>query len=270
MNEVTEKVDNAARGAAMAAGCTVDIELVSALHNIIPNKAAVDLAWKNMQLVGAPTFDDNDQKAAKALGFEKGLSIKLETPPDEPSKSYGSSDEGDVSWNAPLVSVATANSAIGTAGHSVEDTKQNNMDAAYKAVLQNIRITSCTAVDILTKPEELKKIKDEFAETMKDKEYKPGNKVMLDLINFPEPPGVKTEAPNKLIFKTADTVFDEAKEAVINVYKEKEKIGSITLKDTKDEYTIITTSEFKTGDILTVKYQLKGQPEIVYGYVKKF
>lgn len=270
VDEVTAKVDNAARGAAMAAGCTVDIELVSALHNIIPNKAAVDLAWKNLQLVGAPRFDDNDQKAAKALGFEKGLSTELEAPPAEPSKSYGSSDEGDVSWNAPLVSIATANNAIGTAGHSIEDTKQNNMDAAYKAALQNIKVTACTVVDLLTKPEELKKIKDEFDETMKDKKYNPGDKVMLDFINFPEPPGVKAIAPNKISLKANETIFDEEIDTVINVYIGDKNIGSLTLKDLKDEYTIDTTTEFKAGDILSIKYKNKDKAEVIYGYMKEF
>jgi len=270
VDDVVIKVDNAARGSALAAGCTVDIDLVSALHNKIPIRSAVDLAWKNYQLVGAPDFTAEDQESIKFLGLKENIRTELEAPPENPSQSYGSSDEGDVSWNAPLVSVQAANYAADTAGHSIELDKQANMDIAYKAHMQLIKVTACTAVDLLTKPEELKKIKDDFAETMKGKEYKPGDKVMLDLKYFPEPPGVRAELPNKLSFKTTETIFDEAKDTIVNVYNGDALIGIVTLSDPKEEYSITTKTGFKAEDILTVKYQLKGQPEIVYGYVKKY
>ena len=286
VDEVGTKVDNCARAGALAAGCTVDIELVSALHNKIPNRAGTLLAWENLKLAGAAPFDAKDQEAAKALGFTKGLSTELTAPPEEPSLSHGSSDEGDVSWNAPLLNFSLANYAQGTAGHSLELAKQANMPAAYKGVVQNVKVMAFTALDLLTKPDELKKVKDEFAATMKDRKYDPGSKVMLDLKHFPEPPGVTATAPDTVAFQASETVFDEVAGTVVNVYANQPtgqitgqatsqvtgetKIGSLTLNGREKSYTIKTQVQFKPGDILVIKYQQKGKPEILYGYVKKF
>ena len=73
------------------------------------------------------------------MGFEKGLSKEITPLSDTLERSYGSSDEGDVSWNAPLINFSMANYAIGTDGHSIELTKQANMPAAYKQWLKMLR-----------------------------------------------------------------------------------------------------------------------------------
>jgi hypothetical protein len=271
VNETTAKVDRCAEAAALATGCTYHIELVSALHNKIPNKAGALLAYENLKLIGVPTFTEKDQADAKSLGFPTGLSTELKPAPDKPSQSYGSSDEGDVSWNAPFINFSMANYAQGTAGHSVELAKQANLPAAFKAVVQAVKVMSATAVDLLMKPDELKKIKDEFAETMKTRNYDPGSQVMLGLKYFPEPPGVTAATPDSVTFVPADMATTGwVAGTIVNVYNGTEKIGTATVTGNEKELKVKTTKSFKSGDILTIKYQNKNGPEILYGYVKKF
>lgn len=270
--QVEKRVDDIAKAAAMATGCTAEIEFIDSCANKILNRAGAELAYKNTVLVGPPTFDQKDQTAAKALGYEKGLSTVIEPLPDVPHKSGGSSDEGDVSWHAPLINFSMANYASGTPGHSLDLTKQVNMPAAYKATTQTVKAVACTAVDILTKPEELKKIQDEFAETMKDKEYPLGISKTPNPKEFKNAPGVVTTGSNKLTFTPNDTILlKEEAGTVVNVYLGDEKIGTTTLKDATSKYSITTTKDFKDGDILVIKYQPKDAGnETLLGYISSF
>ena len=267
---LSEKIDNCAKGAALATGTTVDIELASSIHNKLMNRAGVDLAWKNLQIVGPPAFTEEDQEAAKALGFEKGLSTELKPPSEKLGQSYGSSDEGDVSYNAPLINFSMANVAQDTPGHTIEATKQANMPAAYTAATQNVKVMALTAIDIMTNQDDLKKIKDNFVEDMKERKYEPGPEKMLKLKYFPEPPGIYASLPNEITFIEEETFFKEKSGMVINVYSGEKKLGTLSLKGKEKTYMIKTTSRFQKEDILTVKYQNKGQPEVVYGYIKKY
>jgi len=98
---------NCIQAGALAAGCTYEVELVQALHQIHPNEALGRLMFENMQVLGAPAWSDSEQGFAKEL--QKAWGVKELGLPDSPElllapqvfTGGASSDVGDVSLVAP-------------------------------------------------------------------------------------------------------------------------------------------------------------------------
>ena len=103
---------------------------------------------------------------------------------------------------------------------------------------------------------------------MEKRKYNPKSNTMPNLKYFPEPPGVIVRNSNQLTFDPKETIYEEVRDMVVNVYLNDEKIGLIVIEDTTKPYKIITSKEFTNGDIHVIKYQKSNQLEILYGYCK--
>ena len=67
MVEVMERIDKCAKAAAMATETTVEIELITATHDKIPNKALAEVMHKNLDEVGTPKFSVEEQEFVKTM-----------------------------------------------------------------------------------------------------------------------------------------------------------------------------------------------------------
>ena len=181
VEEMYAKVINCAKAAAMATGAELEsIRCYSAVHQRHANKAAAELFQKNIDLVGMPEWTEEEHAYAKALQKELGEEEKgMPTEVGEIRDSSlhfvggGSSDVGDVTLIAPTASIRFPGQVPGAIGHHWSAVAGNYGTTAWKGLNAGAKAIAASAIDMLTKPDELKKLRDEFEAYSADHPYKP-------------------------------------------------------------------------------------------------
>jgi aminobenzoyl-glutamate utilization protein B len=181
VEEMYAKVINCAKAAALATGAELErIRCYSAVHQRHASKAAAELFQKNIDLVGMPEWTKEEHAFAKALQKELGEEEKgMPTEVGEIRDSSlhfvggGSSDVGDVTLIAPTATIRFPGQVPGAIGHHWSVVAGNYGSAAWKGLNAGAKAIAASAIDMLTKPEELKKLRDEFEAYSAEHPYKP-------------------------------------------------------------------------------------------------
>jgi aminobenzoyl-glutamate utilization protein B len=162
------------------------IEFLSGCYNTLPNKALGAIMMRNMKEIGAPRWSQEELKFAEDLlksityqdrrdsilnsfmpkkeeKLEKLLDDTICDPEDENQISAASTDVGDVSWIVPTASLLTATTPPGVQFHSWQTTACSGMSIGHKGMLLAAKTLALTGIDLITKPEELEKVREEFA-----------------------------------------------------------------------------------------------------------
>lgn len=174
-----DKVIAISEAAAKASQTKVQHRITSACWNQLPNKAAAELLYDNMRQIGPPAFTAEAHQLAKdlqkSLGLvEVGMHDKVAelTPPNPVFLGGGSTDVADISWNVPTVSMGAALAPIGGKFHTWSTAACAAAAPGRGAVIAAAKYLAATAVDLITQPERLKALKDEFKERTKGVEWK--------------------------------------------------------------------------------------------------
>jgi aminobenzoyl-glutamate utilization protein B len=168
LNRLIERVKKIAEGAALMTETKVNMQVVSAVSNLLGNTPLEKAMYENLQRLGPPPFDEMDRAFARKIqatlteediesSFRRaGMPMKDVPLCDEivplDSKSapmMGSTDVGDVSWVVPTVQARGATYAIGTPGHSWQLTAQGKLPAAHKGLVHVAKVMAGTAVAAL-------------------------------------------------------------------------------------------------------------------------
>jgi aminobenzoyl-glutamate utilization protein B len=182
LEDMYERVVNCAKAGALAAGVELaSMRVVSAIHQRHANKAAAELFQRNIELVGMPAWTEEEQAFAKALqkelgAKEVGMPSKvdgLEAPRGGQATGGGSSDVGDVTLIAPTATITFPGAAPGAIGHHWSNVACWYGSTAWKGLNAGAKAIAASAIDLLTKPEELAKLRKEFEEYSKLHPYKP-------------------------------------------------------------------------------------------------
>jgi len=181
LEDMYRRVIDCAKAGALAAGVEIaSMRVVSAIHQRHANKAAAELIQKNIELIGMPAWTEDEQAFAKALQKELGAEQKgmpkevdkLEAPSGA-AYGGGSSDVGDVSLIAPTATIGFPGSVPGSIGHHWSAVACFYGSTTWKGLNAGAKAIAASAVDLLTKPEELGKLRKEFEEYSKTHPYKP-------------------------------------------------------------------------------------------------
>jgi aminobenzoyl-glutamate utilization protein B len=134
---------------------------------------------RNIELVGMPQFTDREQEFAKALqkeigAKETGYDFKIEPLKDPPpgENEGSSSDVGEVTMIAPTATVNFPGEVPGAVGHHWSVVTCNFGPTAWKGLNTGAKVIAGTAVDLLTDPALLERIRKEFEEQTKNHPYK--------------------------------------------------------------------------------------------------
>jgi aminobenzoyl-glutamate utilization protein B len=163
-----DKIVECAKAAAQASQTRLAHKFHSATWNSLGNKAGAELINDNMRELGPPVFTEADQALAKtvqrSLGKpEAGLSTTL--VPLTPPLAFGggiSTDTADVSWHVPTVTALAATFPVGLPNHNWAVTATAATNIGHQGLLAAARYLASTAVDLITQPEQLAAITDEF------------------------------------------------------------------------------------------------------------
>ena len=181
VEEMYERVVNCAKAAALATGTElVDIRTIAAVHQRNANKAAAELFQKNIELVGMPEWTEEEHTFAKALQKElgkeeKGMPTHVDTLKDPTLKTFvggGSSDVGDVTLITPTATIRFPGQVPEAIGHHWSCVTATYGSTSWKGLNAGAKAMAASTIDLLTKPEELKKLRDEFEEYAKEHPYK--------------------------------------------------------------------------------------------------
>ena len=197
------------------------------------NQTIAEAQYKNIEAVGVPTWDDNDQTLAKALQKEIGAKVdglktqvrKLEPPPKDP-QGGGSDDVGDISWNVPMTYLNYPANIPGLPGHSWENAIAMATPIAHKGSLAGAKVQAMTALDFLLSPDLVKQAWAYFNNVQtKDIKYQP-------LINPTDQPAIdlNKEKMEKFAPELKKFYYDPAK---YKTYLEQLGIKYPTVRESK-------------------------------------
>ena len=176
-----KRIIDCAKAGALASGTELaEIRCLAALHQSHLNKAAAELLQKNIELVGMPDWTEEDHAFAKELQKklgkeEKGMPSEVDSLKKPSGRFTGgaSSDVGDVTLIAPTATVSFPGQVPGAIGHHWSVVACGRGSLAWKGLNAGAKAMAASAIDLLTKPDELKKLRDEFEAYSKEHPYKP-------------------------------------------------------------------------------------------------
>jgi aminobenzoyl-glutamate utilization protein B len=169
LDGVWERILNAAKGAALGTGTTMDLELTGAVYNVLPNEYLSSVMNTNLERIGGFTYTPEE------IRFARDLQKTLTDPPDvaigsqekvQPMRTgaimSASTDLADVSWNVPTVSMTTATFVPGVPAHSWQATACAGGTIGVKGMMVAAKAMALTTVDLFTDPAHIQKAKAEF------------------------------------------------------------------------------------------------------------
>jgi aminobenzoyl-glutamate utilization protein B len=173
MVEVMERIDKCAKAAALATDTTVDIELITATHDKIPNKVLAEVMHKNLQEVGAPKFTAEEQEFASRMQKEVGVT---KTGLDETimpfdSGSSGVADTSEYSWYVPYAILWITLAPAGVGWHNWIVTSCAGSSIGKKTMNTAAKVLASTALDMVLSPEAVKAARAELDERLSTRNY---------------------------------------------------------------------------------------------------
>jgi aminobenzoyl-glutamate utilization protein B len=171
MNELVHRVNKIAQGAALMTETKMEMRIISAVSNLLPNTPLEQALHGIMEELGPPHFDDTDKNFASqirstltdkdiaavyhSIGMdptERPLADFLVPMDTKRNPQIGSTDVGDVSWVVPTVQVHAPTVAIGTPFHTWQVVAQGKSPAAHKAMVQAAKAMAGLGIKALTDP----------------------------------------------------------------------------------------------------------------------
>ncbi len=192
VEEITERLYDIARGAALMTGTRVEIEHLGGCYELLPNDVLFELTYKNMQEIEPPTYTEEERKFAKELqdtldpkmvaaekikylGDSDNYIVIYEGLVDKGDLGKvsvsGSSDSGDVSWIMPMNLFLTASFPLGVPNHSWQATSAAGSSLGTKGMMYAASIFTGMIYDILNDTSIVEKAKEEFNERTKNNKY---------------------------------------------------------------------------------------------------
>ena len=206
VEEIYQRVNKIAQGAALMTETSVEIQFIKACANVVPNKSLSKAMFDNLKSLKLPEYTPEEIGFANEIAKtvpqsktrEEDLLHRVGTLPpedfrccvqqlkgkslcdivipfyeDNPSAQMTmSSDVGDVSWNVPTAQVVTTCYAMGTPEHSWQLVSQDRTSIGYKGMMLAAKTIAGTAVDALENPALIEKAKKEFHERLEGETYR--------------------------------------------------------------------------------------------------
>jgi aminobenzoyl-glutamate utilization protein B len=153
-----EWLQQIAAAAAQATQTTHKVTLTTGVHEYQLNRPLQEAMKRNLDLVGAPAWGEEEQRFAREMqGFlklpEKGLSAAIEPLAAAPEPvEGGSTDTAEVSYLTPTASLNVATAGLGLPWHSWSTAASHGVPGAAKASVVAAKVLAATGVDLMTDP----------------------------------------------------------------------------------------------------------------------
>ncbi|HEU4996088.1 MAG TPA: amidohydrolase [Gemmatimonadaceae bacterium] len=167
LDGIWDRIVNAAKGAALGTGTTMEMETIAAVYNVLPNDYLAAVQRKNLTFVGGVTYTAEERRFADSIRktlSEPMLPIGSEAQiqPPRTEVSYASTDMGDVSWRVPTVQLGAATWVPGTPAHSWQAVAAGGTSIGAKGMMVAAKTMALTAIDLFSDPTHVRKAREEF------------------------------------------------------------------------------------------------------------
>lgn len=180
LEEMYQKVINCAEAGALASGTEMSYRCYTAVHQRVANKALAEILQKNIDIVGMPEWTEEEQVFAKALQKElgrdeDGMPTEVGTLSDRRRTFVGggSSDVGEVTRIAPTATLRFPGQVPGAISHHWSSVASNYGSTTWKGLNSGAKVMAAAVIDLFTRPDDLKKVRDEFEAFAEKNPYKP-------------------------------------------------------------------------------------------------
>lgn len=139
--DVSERVDNCARGAALMTGTRVEIERVTCNKEMKVNRVMAEAFYEAMQQISVPEYTEDELAFAEKISEAAGLDndgeyfTGLEPLEEKPVRLAIGTDVSDVSHTVPTIMLSAAAMCKGTPLHHWAATAQAGMSIGKKGML---------------------------------------------------------------------------------------------------------------------------------------
>ncbi len=142
----------------------VEARVEADMHEVLPNRTLTELIQKNLELIGAPRFDDREKAFARATQQDlkplPALALAERVEPlaaGQPEQGTHSTDVGDLTWFFPVGQFTAATYSYGAPGHSWQVVACTGMSIGEKGMLVAAKAIAATAVDLYRTPVAIEK-----------------------------------------------------------------------------------------------------------------
>ncbi len=158
LENLWERVEAAAAGAALGTGTQVEHEVMHGNFSLLPNDVLTRQIDANLQDLGGVIYDEQEQAFATKLRAnirEPDLELGSERVVQPRTDEFwmASTDVGDVSWNVPTAGVRIATWVPGTAPHSWQAVAAGGMSIGSKGMMLAAKVLAATAIDLFLDPD---------------------------------------------------------------------------------------------------------------------
>ena len=176
LNVVYERVKKMAAAGAMMAEVEYEIQLISGIYEILPNRRGAAAIQENFKILGPIEYTKEEMAYAKEIqkatgkpevGMDGAIYPLKETMPAQ----GGSTDVGDVSQIVPVVRLSTPAAPKDAPWHSWAVVACTGMSIGHKGMIQAAKALGMTMVDLFEDPKLVKEIKVEFNERKGSNKY---------------------------------------------------------------------------------------------------
>ena len=170
VKNIFDRIVKAAEGAASGTGTTMDYEIIGGTHEMLQNLTLQKLMYDNLVKIGGYKYTPSEKEFAEKIS--KSLNLKsLDVTYSEGVKPYnvdlnpkgsGSSDVGDVSFNAPTAGLRVATWVPGTPGHSWQAVAAGGTSIGTRGMMVAAKTLTAIALELFTNTNILTTAKEEF------------------------------------------------------------------------------------------------------------
>lgn len=178
LEKVWKRVEAMAEGAAIMADVDYKVNLISGIHEVLPNRVGGAVLQKNLEYLGAITYTDEETAYAKGIQEATGkeqVGMDSEIRPLKETAEHpmgGSTDVGDVSFVVPTIRLAATIAPKDTPWHSWAVVACGGMSIGHKGLTYASKALAMTMVDLYENPKLREQVKAEFKERKGDYVYK--------------------------------------------------------------------------------------------------
>src|SRR3954451_2504642 len=176
VTDIVQWVSEIAKGAAMMTRTQLDVRVDNDQPEVVPNRPLAEVLDRNLHMVGAPMFREEDKTFARRMLEGTGRDPRPASPdvvtlPLEPTQEAYSTDLGNVSWTIPTERFAVAPSPYVIAPHTWQATV-NAATAGLEAIPIAAKTLAATAIELFKTPAAIDAAKKDLARTAQGHTYK--------------------------------------------------------------------------------------------------
>lgn len=169
-----QQIQELARASAAATRTRVETQFLLGTNERLRNEALTEIVYRHLTRFAPREFSQEE------LGTARQLMSPFPNVPEElftfqvrkNERSLGSADRGEVSWLAPMTHVHSHSWPEGAPRHSRVQSAIARMSIGHQTMLAACRTLTAVGMELLTKPEELAKVRKEFEERTRGFSYR--------------------------------------------------------------------------------------------------